>query len=133
MSKAVEGSYINLTDNLDTILNKLAKAPTDSGKGFGVPNSGPVANLLQLVSLFEGDEKKKYYEQEYLSLGIKYTELKHDLATAIYLALEPIQDKRKDLESKKNYVQSVVEEGARKARIIAGHTVFEVKEKMGFI
>jgi tryptophanyl-tRNA synthetase len=33
MSKSVEGSYINLTDDLETIKEKLASAPTDSGKG----------------------------------------------------------------------------------------------------
>src|SRR3990167_2407180 len=33
MSKSVEGSFINLTDDLETIKKRLAGAPTDSGKG----------------------------------------------------------------------------------------------------
>ena len=33
MSKSVEGSYIALTDDLETIKKKLAGVPTDSGKG----------------------------------------------------------------------------------------------------
>jgi len=52
MSKSVEGSYINLTDDLETIKAKLAKAPTDSGKGSinTMPNS--VKALLTFVQLF---------------------------------------------------------------------------------
>jgi len=33
MSKSVEGSYINLTDDLETIKSKVAKMPTDIGRG----------------------------------------------------------------------------------------------------
>src|ERR1035437_6974497 len=41
MAKSVEGSYINLTDDLETIKSKLAKVPTDSGQmGGSVPNKG---------------------------------------------------------------------------------------------
>src|SRR5258708_22999736 len=31
MGKSIEGSYINLADDLETIKKKLAKVPTDSG------------------------------------------------------------------------------------------------------
>src|SRR3989344_2612228 len=37
MSKSVEGSFIALTDELETIKKKLASVPTDSGKGEKVP------------------------------------------------------------------------------------------------
>src|SRR3989304_1290096 len=37
MSKSVEGSYIQLTDDLAMIKKRLAAAPTDSGKGKSVP------------------------------------------------------------------------------------------------
>ena len=53
MSKSVEGSSINLTDDLNTIKKKLASAPTDSGKGDKVPEKGGVAGLLTFVELFE--------------------------------------------------------------------------------
>ena len=33
MSKSVEGSYILLTDDIDTIKSRLSKVPTDGGKG----------------------------------------------------------------------------------------------------
>jgi len=131
MSKSVEGSYINLADDLVTIKKHLANAPTDSGQGDQVPTGGGVANLLQLVELFQGEDKRKEYETFYMSEGIRYGDLKNELAEAIYAELEPIQKKRAELEENPDYVEQVIEDGAQKAREIASKTLVEVKEKMG--
>lgn len=133
MSKSVEGSYINLTDDLATIKQKLASAPTDSGKGEKVPTSGGVFNLLTLAGLFLGDEKRKDYEDKYTSVGISYKELKDELADAIFKELLPIQKRRKELESDSKYVDKVIKEGAEKARVIASKTLEETKKKMGLM
>jgi len=133
MSKSVEGSYINLADDLNTIKSKLASAPTDSGKGKKVPTQGGVANLLTLVELFQGKNKKNEYEKAYTSDGIYYKDLKKNLAQAIYKKLKPIQEKRKELESKPDYVDKIIEDGAKKARKIAQETIKKVKGKMGLI
>lgn len=133
MSKSVEGSYINLTDDLKTIQKRLAGAPTDSGRGEAVPTSGGVANLLKFVELFQGIETRKEYEKMYLGEGIRYGDLKKELADAIYKELLPIQEKRKELEHKTSYVDEVIKNGAEKARKIAQETVIEVKEKMGLM
>lgn len=131
MSKSVEGSFINLTDDLATIKKRLAGAPTDSGKGSVVPTEGGVANLLKFVELFEGAEKKAMYSEQYVKTGIRYGELKAELAAAIDKELAPIREKRKELETKPEYVDKVIKEGAEKARIVASKTVAEVKSKMG--
>lgn len=133
MSKSVEGSYINLTDDLKTIQKRLAGAPTDSGKGDMLPTSGGVFNLLKFVELFEGIDARNKYEQAYRGQGIAYRELKENLANAIYKELLPIQEKRNDLEHKTTYVNDVIKSGAEKARKIAKETVLEVKEKMGLL
>ncbi len=147
MSKSVEGSYINLTDDLETIQHRLSAAPTDSGQGkvevvgddqksrrfvdqSGAESEG-VANLLSLVELFEGEDKRNKYEADYQGAGIRYGELKQDLAVAIYEQLEPIQQKRRELEADPGYVDRVIAEGADKARQIAVETVEEVRQKMG--
>jgi len=131
MSKSVAGSFINLTDDLKTIEAKLAKVPTDSGKGKEIPTEGGVASLLQLVDIFEGSEKRKEYDGQYISVGIKYSELKTELASAIYEELKPIQERRKKLEKDSKYVDGILEDGAKKARKLAQETLVEVKEKMG--
>ena len=131
MSKSVEGSFINLTDDLATIKKRLAGAPTDSGKGSMIPTEGGVANLLKFVELFEGIEKRKEYESQYIGSGIRYGDLKNELVEAIDRELAPIREKRKELEAKPGYVDKVIKEGAEKARVIASATVAEVKQKMG--
>jgi len=133
MSKSVEGSYINLTDNLETIKERLAKVPTDSGKGNKIPEGGGVYTLLTIVELFQGLEKRTKYEKEYKRSGIKYQDLKNELAEAIFKDLEPIQKKRRELEKDRAYIDNALKDGTERARAVASKTVKEVKEKMGLI
>lgn len=133
MSKSVGGSFINLTDDLETIKKRLSSAPTDSGSGKKFPKTGGVANLFKFVELFEGVEKRKKYELSYLNEGIKYSILKEELARAIYKQLKPIQEKRRQFEENPIEVDRIIKEGAEKARKIASETLKEVKEKMGLL
>jgi len=133
MSKSIKGSYILLTDDLKTIRQRLAAAPTDIGKGKEVPKAGGVANLLILVELFEGKERRQKYEKEYLTKGIMYKELKEELAQAIYKELAPIQEKRKYFEERPKLVKEILEEGRVYCSKIARQTLEEVKKVMGLI
>lgn len=131
MSKSIEGSYINLTDGPETIKERLASSPTDSGKGEKVPEKGGVANLLALVEIFLGKDKKEKYEKEYLGEGIRYSGLKEELAEAIYKELKPIQERRKQFEQNPSLVEKILEDGAERARKVAGETLEETKKAMG--
>ena len=128
MSKSVEGSYINLTDSLQAIKEKLAKVPTDTGKGLVLPKS--VADLLTFVDLFMGEQARQEYERAYTTTGIRYVDLKEKLALAIYQQVEPIQERRAKISG--DFVNDVLSDGAKKAAKVAQATVAEVKEKMGF-
>ena len=131
MSKSVEGSYINLTDDLETIQKKLAGVPTDAGKGSEIPEEGGVSVLFKLVKLFQGLELEKEYKLAYLREGLRYKDLKVSLADAIFAELEPIQEKRKALEADSDFVDEVIAVGADKATAVAKATMIEVREKMG--
>ncbi len=131
MSKSVSGSSIELMDDLDTIKKKLAKVPTDGGRGEKVPATGGVANLLKMVELFQGEAKRQEAETAYLGSGLRYGDLKASLAEAIFAELQPIQARRKELEKNPDYVEKVIADGAKKAREIAKATLTEVMEKVG--
>lgn len=135
MSKTVEGSFINITDDLETIKSKVAKMPTDSGMGSfsgdGPEKGTAIHTVLSFVELFQGKEKAEEYKKLYTSSGIKYGDLKRELSEAIYEELRPLQEKRKELEGNPEYVEKVIREGAEKAREVARETMKEVKEKMG--
>lgn len=128
MSKTVEGSFINLTDDLETIKNKIAKVPTASTSG-GDKSEG-ISALFILLKLFSQDSYAEF-EKKYDAGNLQYSELKSHLAQEIYKELEPIQKRRKELEADQDYVDRVIKEGAEKAREVAKATVKEVREKMG--
>ncbi|KKQ53085.1 MAG: Tryptophanyl-tRNA synthetase [Candidatus Woesebacteria bacterium GW2011_GWA1_39_21b] len=134
MSKSVGGSYISLASTLSEIRAGTAKIPTDSGRGDKIPQIGGVTSLLEMVELFEGKEKRKEYEHQYLGQsGLVYSEVKNELAESIYKDIEPIQAKRKELENNPEYVEKVIKEGSEMARKIASETLREVKQKMGLV
>ncbi len=154
MSKSVEGSYINLTDDLETIKQKIAKVPTDNGGGVGASinqfQNDPisienvekynkshtnsqlgVAALMEFVELFEGKEKREEYESKYLTTGLRYKELKEELAEAIFKELQPLQEKRKYFEEHPAEVDAIIAESREKCLARARTTMQEVKSKMG--
>ena len=134
MSKTIEGSYINLTDDLETIKKRLAAVPTDSGiLGGNIPKEGGVANLFKLLKLFADDQMYKKFEQDYRDGKIRYSELKPLIAEAIYKELKPFQEKRKYFEENPELVDEILRESHEKCRGIAKETMREVKEKMGLI
>jgi tryptophanyl-tRNA synthetase len=72
------------------------------------------------------DFKKRYREGK-----IGDVEIKSRLAEVLNAFLTPIREKRKELESKKGYVESVIYQGTMKMREIAGATMKEVRSAMG--
>ena len=133
MSKSVEGSYINLTDDLETRKAKLAKAPTDDGKGEKFPDEGPAANVVNFVELFQGHDRAMQYKEAYKNEGIRYGNLKAELAGAIYKELAPIQERRKYYEEHPEEVDRILEDGKNYAKKIAEETLLEVRKKMGLV
>jgi tryptophanyl-tRNA synthetase len=90
-----------------------------------------VVNLVTFVELFLGHDRAQQYRQEYKVSGIKYQELKNELAGAIYKELVPIQEKRRYYEARPEEVNKILREGAQYAREIAAATLTEVRGRMG--
>lgn len=131
MSKSVAGSYLNLTDNLEEIADKLAKTPTDSGQGDLDSMPDGVQALLTLAELFEGERTRKKLEAKYVGSGLRYLQLKERLAQAIYDRLLPIQERRQQWEAQPKQVESIIARGAEQARSVAADATRLVREKLG--
>lgn len=132
MSKTVEGSFIALTDSLESIKKSLARVVTDSGTmGGELPKEGSVANLFKLLALFNHDDMYKKFKQDYESGSIRYGDMKNFLAEAIYAELKPIQEKRAYFEAHPEIVDQIIADSRERCLIIAQDTMREVKEKMG--
>lgn len=132
MSKTAEGSFINLTDDLETIRERLAGASTDSGTiGGELPKIGGTANLFTFLKLFKLDKECIKFEQDYKDKKIRYSELKEVLAEAIYRELQPFRKKRKEFENNPTLINSIIENGRIKCSQMAEETMKEVRGKMG--
>jgi tryptophanyl-tRNA synthetase len=133
MSKSLgPGSYISLFEEPEEIQKKVMSAVTDLGKTIKYdPIKKPgVSNLLTIYSLFSGKEIKTI-EKNFKNKG--YAELKKSLAKLLINSLEPFRRKRKELLSREVYVNEILSQGAKRARIIAQSTMEEVRKKMGLI
>ncbi len=131
MSKTVEGSYINLTDSLDEIRKKIRGIPTATTAGG--PIIGGIKTLFILAEIFLPSTDYQNFKNQYHQGTLQFVKIKDMLAEAIYQKLKPFQEKRKEIEKNKDYVNQVIEEGGRRARVIASQTLKEVREKMGLL
>ncbi len=123
-------SYIGIFDEPAEIKKKILSAVTDTGKQIKYdPIKKPgVSNLLTIYSSFSGKTVKEL-ENKFKNKG--YAELKKSLAELLIDSLDPFRKKRKELLSREVYVNEILEQGRRRAQIIAESTISSVKKKMG--
>lgn len=123
-------SHIGLFDEPEEIKKKIARAVTDTGKiiKYNPQKKAGISNLLTIYSLFSG---KNIKELEKKFKGKGYADLKKSLAELLIVSLEPFRRKRKELLSREVYVKEILEQGRKKAEIIAQSTLQEIKKKMG--
>ena len=131
MSKSAAGSghAVSLLDPPEVIRKKILRATTDSNPGVDFENPGAgVRNLLTIFQAFTGwnDDKMRAH-----FAGMRYGDLKKQVAEAVIEALEPIQKRHREIMAEPGFVAQVLENGAAKVRPIANDTVNKVKKAMG--
>ncbi len=132
MSKSIPQSCLFLFDEPKIIRKKIMSAITDTGKIIKYePKRKPgISNLLTIYSLFS-EKPIKEIEKKFKGKG--YAEFKKQIAELLILKLEPFRRKRKELLSREVYVKEILNQGAKKAQIIAQSTLQQAKQKMGLI
>lgn len=128
MSKSIEGSYINLVDDLETIRKKIRSVPTADVSG-GEMSEG-IVSLFKLLELFAPKDVEGF-KKDYERGKLQFVTLKDYLAEVIYKELQPIQTKRKEFENDPKLVDSIIKEGINQCLALAEETLVEVREKMG--
>jgi tryptophanyl-tRNA synthetase len=131
MSKSALGSghAIGMLDDPAQIKKKIMRATTDSNPGVDFENLGAgVANLLTIYQAFGGatnDEVKEKFA------GIRYGDLKKQVAETVITSLEPLQKRYREITEDPGYLDSILREGAERVMPIANSTVELVKSRMG--
>ena len=131
MSKSeVDSSHaINLLDQPDVIRSKILRATTDSLKEIRFDENRPgIYNLLVIYELFTGKSRKDI-ETHFTGQG--YAALKKELGEVVVEGLSGLQNRYQELTADPTYIDSLLAEGADRARPLAEKTLALVKERVG--
>ncbi|MCL1943179.1 MAG: tryptophan--tRNA ligase [Candidatus Azobacteroides sp.] len=128
-----EGNCIYLHDDAKTIEKKVKKALTDQGPTE--PNQVKpdyIENLFTILRVVSKPEVVAYFEEKWNTCGIRYGDLKKQLAEDIIAVTTPIRERIINIRSDNECLRKVITEGAGKARESASKTIKDVREIMGF-
>ena len=122
-------SYVSLLDEKADIVKKIKRAVTDTGQEirFDPENKPGVSNLLTILSLCSEQEIPRL-EEDYSGKG--YGHLKQDTAEAVVAALEPVQQRYRQLVNNGD-LDDILEQGASRANELADATLQRVHKAMG--
>ncbi|MBL8573072.1 MAG: tryptophan--tRNA ligase [Hyphomicrobiaceae bacterium] len=133
-SDASDLSRINLTDDADSIANKLRKAKTDPeplpSEAAGLAGRPEADNLIGIHAALSGvgkaDVLAEYGGQQFSAFKRALT----DLAVA---KLSPITGEMQRLVADAAYIDTVLKEGGERAQAIAAPIMDDVKDIVGFL
>jgi tryptophanyl-tRNA synthetase len=136
MSKTDESDYsrINLTDDADTIAQKIRKARTDpaplpdSEKGFeGRPEADNLINIFAALADLSREAAIARFA------GQQFSSFKNELAELAVARLTPIAAEMRRLLADPAEIDMLLRRGAEKARSLAAPVLADVKRIVGFV
>tara|TARA_B100000029_G_scaffold491202_1_gene551101 strand:- start:1879 stop:2889 length:1011 start_codon:yes stop_codon:yes gene_type:complete len=134
MSKSEESDHsrINLKDDKDLIDQKIKKAKTDAdsipSEVNGLKNRPEALNLISIYANINNISLGKVLEE---FGGKNFSTFKGKLSESLTEIICPIGKEIKKLLKDKNYLNSVLEKGSKKADLIAKNNLKEIYEIIG--
>jgi tryptophanyl-tRNA synthetase len=133
-SDSSDNSRINLTDDADTIAQKIRKAKTDPeplpSEEKGLEPRPEADNLVGIYAALSGRSKADVLGE---FGGGQFSSFKNALVELCVTKLAPIASEMKRLMADPDHVDSVLIDGANRARTIADETMRAAKDIVGFI
>src|SRR5580704_9904638 len=112
MSKSATGTNhaVALLDPPDKIRKTIMRATTDSNPSVDFETAGPgVLNLLSIYQGFSGATDEEVKQQ---FTGMRYGDLKKQVAEMVVAHLEPFQERYRQIVNEPGYLAGVLREGA---------------------
>ena len=130
MSKSLN-NHIELASTPDETLARVKEMVTDPARIKRTdPGNPDICNVFTMHKIFSSQADIDMVNVECRTAGIGCVDCKKLFAKNLNAHLEPFRAKRAELESQPGYVQDVLDDGARRARVIAQKTMTEVREAM---
>ncbi|WOJ91372.1 tryptophan--tRNA ligase [Methylocapsa polymorpha] len=136
MSKSDPSDYsrINLSDDADTIAQKVRKAKTDPealpSEIEGLANRPEAENLVGIFAALNGETKQNVLKA---FGGGNFSAFKAALVDLAVTKLGPIGAEMKRLKNDAAYIDEVLVDGADRARALAHENIVAVKDILGFV
>jgi tryptophanyl-tRNA synthetase len=129
-----DNSRINLTDDADTIAQKIRKAKTDPeplpSEAPGLEARPEADNLVGIYAALSGRSKAEVLRE---FGGGQFSSFKNALVELCVAKLAPIAADMKRLAADPGHVDQVLIDGANRARDLADETMRTAKDIVGFI
>ena len=130
-SDANLNAFISMDDDKDTIIRKFKRAVTDSDNKIKYAEDKPgISNLLTIYCAFT-DKTTEEAEKEFDGKG--YGDFKLKVGEAVAETVEPIRLEKNRLLQNKDYLDSVLKNGAERAERLAYKTLSKVYKKVGLV
>ncbi len=132
MSKSSPSGCINLLDSLKTTEKKIKSAVTDSDSvvEFDPIKKAGVSNLLTILSAYSDTPIDDLVTS---FAGRMYGDLKKETAEVVLSFVEPFQAKVEAFMLDTSELEKMMRTSAVRAREIAGKTLADVHDKLGFV
>jgi tryptophanyl-tRNA synthetase len=133
-SDASDYSRINLTDDADTIAQKIRKAKTDPDplphEEKGLENRPEADNLVGIFAALANRTRAEVLQE---FGGAQFSSFKAALVDLAVARLGPIGADMKRLVQDPAHIDALLADGAERARVIAAETMNAVKDIVGFV
>jgi tryptophanyl-tRNA synthetase len=128
MSKGYDNA-IFISDPKEVIEKRVSEMITDPQRARrSDPGRPDYCNVFTFHELYSAKEKVKEINTACRTAAIGCVECKQTMAASLNAALEPIRQRRRELEASPETIDAIMEAGNRKARKIARKTLEEVRE-----
>ena len=130
--RKMSNSYKNaifISDREEVIKKTVADMITDPQRARkSDPGRPDFCNVFTFHELYTDREKVKEVEEGCRTATIGCVECKQIMASNLNKALEPLREKRRELEADPKIIEDIIDEGNKKARKIAKNTMEQVRE-----
>jgi len=132
MSKSTGGTgTLWVLDEPKVLTKKVKSAVTDTGREVRAGQDKPgISNLLTILAL-STDRPVEELEASYDGKG--YGEFKADVAAAVVELFTPVRERYAALVDDRSYLDTVLLDGAARAREVAADTMAAVRQRIGLL
>jgi tryptophanyl-tRNA synthetase len=133
MSKSLENDIVMAATPEETQKRVMTMVTDPQRKRRDDPGDPDVCNVFSLHKIFSSAEEVEMVNTECRRAGIGCVDCKKLFAKNLNDSLAPFRERRSELGKNPDHVWDVLEDGARRARVLAEQTMEEVRAAIGML